>query len=334
MRDHLSELSGNELKVWMYYFLRTGEELTSFPSNKLVAQEIGLNPDTVKTCKASLRRKGWQTKEYQRVREDGTFSTVVEKILLPWGKTSTTETENPHHGTVVEKTDDGKFHQRKEYTENLEGSVPSEPYTEHLEEGQLASQLVSSASASPRLSPSEKQKQQTSSSLPAKQDQKQNQTDPYTEQIANDIGCDGTIPALLGFPYFHDGHDPELQVMAEVLIQRNRSLHWLVDLVVWMKEHKFWSKRIHTGDRGVKQLAKHLSNGELVEQFESHLVLKHRCGMMELPAYLLRTREQILAAYAASKAASAASSEPACRTAADYAWGQPSGGGFDVEEAE
>jgi len=30
MRDHLHELSGNELKVWLYFHLRTGADSTSY----------------------------------------------------------------------------------------------------------------------------------------------------------------------------------------------------------------------------------------------------------------------------------------------------------------
>ena len=60
LRDHLSELSGNEFKVWMAYYLRTGDyDLTSHPGNQTIEQETGICNDTVKTCKASLRAKRW-----------------------------------------------------------------------------------------------------------------------------------------------------------------------------------------------------------------------------------------------------------------------------------
>ena len=46
-------------------------------------------------------------------------------------------------------------------------------------------------------------------------------------------------------------------------------------MVKWMKEHKkFWAQRLHTGDRAVEQLAKHMESGSCCEQFDSYLVLK------------------------------------------------------------
>lgn len=117
-RARLGELTGNEFKVWMYFWLRTAGELTSFPGNKTIAAELNISVDTVKEAKRGLREKGWTTKESQRRRADGTMSTVVEKTHLPW-------VEKPTAVTVVEKTDGGKTHQHKEYSVNLE--VPPSP---------------------------------------------------------------------------------------------------------------------------------------------------------------------------------------------------------------
>lgn len=83
------------------------------------------------------------------------------------------------------------------------------------------------------------------------------------------------IPILLGIPEFNDDHDAALTRMAKVLVQRGRSAEWLRDMVKWMKEHKkFWAQRLHTGDRAVEQLAKHMESGSCCEQFDSYLVLK------------------------------------------------------------
>jgi hypothetical protein len=106
-RDRLGELTGNELKLWMYLWLRTSGELTSFPSNETMAQDLDISIDTVKAAKRGLRDKGWTSKESQRTQANGIFSTVVEKIHLPWGEKPTAVTV----ATVVEKTDDGKTHQ-------------------------------------------------------------------------------------------------------------------------------------------------------------------------------------------------------------------------------
>jgi hypothetical protein len=56
LRDHLAELSGNEMKVWMAYYLRTGNyDLTSYPDNETIERDTGICHDTVKTCKSSWR---------------------------------------------------------------------------------------------------------------------------------------------------------------------------------------------------------------------------------------------------------------------------------------
>lgn len=124
MRERLHELTGNELKVWMYFWLRTAGELTTFPGNETIARELGMGVDTVKDAKRALRTKGWTSREAQRRRDDGTLSTVTEKIHLPWGEKASTEEATVEgkspHGTVVVKTDDGKTHQQKEYSVSLE----------------------------------------------------------------------------------------------------------------------------------------------------------------------------------------------------------------------
>lgn len=58
LRDHLSELTGNEYKIWTAYYLRTGHDLTFHPSNETIEKDTGLTKRTVKTSKAGLRAKG------------------------------------------------------------------------------------------------------------------------------------------------------------------------------------------------------------------------------------------------------------------------------------
>lgn len=114
MLARLHELTGNELKVWMYFWLRTASEGTAFPGNKTIAQELEIDIDTVKHAKRELRAKGWTNRERQRRRDDGTLSTVVEKVHLPWTEKASTVSPTVEgkstDGTVVEKT-----HQQKEY---------------------------------------------------------------------------------------------------------------------------------------------------------------------------------------------------------------------------
>jgi Helix-turn-helix domain len=123
-RDRLGELTGNELKVWMYLWLRTNGELTAFPGNDTMAMELGINVDTVKAAKKGLRAKGWTSRESQRTQGSGAFSTVVEKVHLPWGKKEST-------ATVGEKTDDGKTHQEVVF------SIPEVSLSAHSENQNL-----------------------------------------------------------------------------------------------------------------------------------------------------------------------------------------------------
>ena len=82
LRDHLHELTGNELKVWLCLYLHSDKTKEAFPSNSLIVQETGLTKRTVKTVKANLRKKAWIISQ-QRYRDNGSLSTMSETIALP-----------------------------------------------------------------------------------------------------------------------------------------------------------------------------------------------------------------------------------------------------------
>ena len=115
LRDHLAELTGNELKVWMAYYLHTGDsDLTSHPGNETIEEDTGICNDTVKTCKASLRAKGWlaYTGDYKQPRRPGgKFAVPVMEARLPWRpdwSTVVTDVSMVYEAiTVVEKTTPG-----------------------------------------------------------------------------------------------------------------------------------------------------------------------------------------------------------------------------------
>jgi hypothetical protein len=98
--------------------------------------------------------------------------------------------------------------------------------------------------------------------------------------LADALGESSELPNLLGMPYMFADDNPAMLRIVTVLRERNRTIDWLVEMVRWIKaaktrESKFWSKCVHTGSRAVGQLAKHLEKGELCQQFDSHLVVKH-----------------------------------------------------------
>ncbi|HXJ88743.1 MAG TPA: hypothetical protein VMS18_18125 [Candidatus Binatia bacterium] len=96
---------------------------------------------------------------------------------------------------------------------------------------------------------------------------------PQALDLVDILGVSGTVPKLLGLPYFQNDHQQELETIALCLCTRNRSLDWLEALVRWAKQDRFWSKRLHTGTRAVQQLARHLASGEISQQFDSALEL-------------------------------------------------------------
>jgi hypothetical protein len=88
LRDHLSELTGNEYTVWTAYYLRTGDyDLTAHPSNSTIERDTGLSNRTVKTSKAGLIAKGWlaYTGDYKQPRHaEGTYAVPVMEVRIPW----------------------------------------------------------------------------------------------------------------------------------------------------------------------------------------------------------------------------------------------------------
>lgn len=106
MRNHLADLTTAELKVWMYYYLKSDRDNESNPSNPEIAKFCDMNVATVKTAKRGLRTKGWLvTVERSRRLEDGTFTRPTEVSTFPWAEKSPTA-EVP---TVDEKGNDGGF---------------------------------------------------------------------------------------------------------------------------------------------------------------------------------------------------------------------------------
>lgn len=106
---------------------------------------------------------------------------------------------------------------------------------------------------------------------------------PEVLAIRDGLGSYPELASLLGLPYLFEAHNPDLSIIATVLKARNRSVVWLVQLLRWVKkaegrEAKFWSSRIHTGTRGLRQFAKHVATGELCQQYDAYLTAKDKEG--------------------------------------------------------
>jgi hypothetical protein len=97
------------------------------------------------------------------------------------------------------------------------------------------------------------------------------------EALSERLGQRNDIPAALGIPYFHSGHD--LIRISVALHDRNRSEVWLAQLVHWAKgitdpkdsEAMFWKRRLQTGDKAVAKLAEFLETGTIAEQYDARL---------------------------------------------------------------
>ena len=77
--QHLHELTGNELKIWIYYYLRSGDELTCYSSNDTVESTTGLSLRTIKVCKRNLIARGWlhYTGDSMQPRNGGQYAVPV-----------------------------------------------------------------------------------------------------------------------------------------------------------------------------------------------------------------------------------------------------------------
>jgi hypothetical protein len=276
LREHLHELTGNELKVWLCLYLHSDKDKEAFPSNDLLMRETGMTHTTLAFAKRGLRSKGWMVSQ-QRYRENGSLSTMVEKIVIStFGVIPEIQADTiPNIGDMPPQESGISPDQNSGIPEvdtlEVDTGKPDTSKPEKLI-SQLASQLVETPSAS---IVSEQLKSLETVPL------QQVKTSPEFEQrkaelqaIVADLGNTNKIPLLLGFAYFASVHDEAMYEIARVLVARNRSIHWLECMVKWIKEHKFWSTRIHTGERGLNQLAKHMMNLELCEQFDAHISLK------------------------------------------------------------
>lgn len=83
MRERLHEFTGSELKVFMCLYLHSGKDSTAYPTNELMMQETGLSHNTLQEAKQGLRKKGFSVALFQRKRNDGSLSSMTEKLLLP-----------------------------------------------------------------------------------------------------------------------------------------------------------------------------------------------------------------------------------------------------------
>jgi hypothetical protein len=254
-----------------------------FHGNETIADELQIGINTVKEAKRKLRSIGWTSRESQRVRADGTFSTVVEKIHLPWhGKAPTVEApamaQKTSHGTVAPSTDVGKTTQQKEYSINSEVSpAPSAPADsgEPFEVATYSPTYQSSVSLDEEEATSTPQGSQAQSSQ-AKKEQPQNRE--WEMPLSGSIITYSKLWAYMQlcwkpFRGFRPS-DEEANLFAEVMAKCDENCCMPDDVMDWAKKHM--PPKLYGGLRSVKGLHNAVcgnsvstTNG-LVAQFKEH----------------------------------------------------------------
>ena len=262
MRSHLHELTGNELKVWMYFHLRSGADATSYPSNKLIAQETGINIETVKLAKAKLRKLGWLEAGEQRKRADGSFSTVVEKTHLPWVENPATDNGKPSHGTVGGKNRSGKNRPAEVDTKSF-SEVTATPIQKILEGQNGVSELVSQSEAATPL--------ELPDGLQAEEKSKSKSNEPTNQEEWDRVW--GSLPLevrdLMGTvtPVILPKNTvPESEAAVQVLKSVNGILIHALHLLSYNRTHKTGGLYI----RSCRQWAKALDGTAMMNDYLTH----------------------------------------------------------------
>jgi hypothetical protein len=296
MREHLHEFTGAELKVFMCLLLHSGPDNTAYPSNELMMQETGLSPCGLASAKKGLRKKGFSVALFQRYRNDGSLSSMTEKVVLP---TPRNQGEIPLKRRGMSPQDSGGG-----YPQNSGGHEvdTSEADTGNLDTGKPQEQLVSRSvgsvslrsttdSASPRVvDDEEKDKTSTGSVSKKRQDLPLGWTDDdhvsaivFYESFARErpeehFAAEQAVADGFGLPYIHmgpfDGED-DLKFCLGAIFMREQSSARIKDLLFFAKQHKFWKTRVLT----IKNFAKHIWNQNengLMAQYENWRDIKRQ----------------------------------------------------------
>jgi hypothetical protein len=111
-----AELKGACLAVWLYHYLRSGKDDSSYPSLYRIAKETGYCETTVKTARGWLRKTGWLITVSKRDSK-GKYAIPVEQAAFPESSSNSPESKNTTvDTTVVVKHGGGKTRRRRKST--------------------------------------------------------------------------------------------------------------------------------------------------------------------------------------------------------------------------
>src|ERR1700733_15226968 len=140
LKNHLHELSGSQLKVWLCHLLHENENKQSWPSLYKLSKETGLHQDIVIKARKWLREQGWLKTVTYRDSKTGRFAVPVEECASPWLNSPTDKTsERGNIGTVKHRNGETSAISRYSSKEDTVGEENT-----NLEE--LAGMLASSVS--------------------------------------------------------------------------------------------------------------------------------------------------------------------------------------------
>lgn len=260
-RKTFLRLPPNALKIWLYYFLREGEERRAWASEEDICDVTAMNRDTMRKWRNWLETNGWLQLLGHRDPQTGEFAVPIYRV---------------DEGTIPESfgyghSEDSRRKFRLRQPPKVPVTVPAESFGEEVEPKK---QVDTDEQVEPSLLVSESVGSEPSAlrvPIPQEQKQKQNPTpaahaSAEAEQEQPLWGNeDKTVSELPCYTAVHD----EFGLTAGL---RDETLFRMIDFVMsyegmnadelrvmirWAMKHKFWSKRIVT----VKALAEAMHSG-------------------------------------------------------------------------
>jgi hypothetical protein len=290
-RKALLRLPVRALHVWLYYWMREGQERVAWASEEELCGALDMNRKTMRKWRNWLVENGWLKKMGYRNTDSGEFAVPrfrVKEGVLPETKTCPSDRAQNLVGgadqTLVNRPRPtfGR-HPDQGLVEEVEPrEVDTKEQVEPCEVEPTSVFLSVSPNASLRSAQHEPLENQNrnGAGLVTKSNPKPLTTNPEVVDLAVNYIHDPRLTMLFGLPGGTDMTPEEEQIalrIAGALMALDRSPSWLIDLVKWVRngksrEAKFWNNgKLVTGDKGWAKLAEYLEKGTIAQQFDANL---------------------------------------------------------------
>lgn len=216
VRERLHEFTGAQLKVWLCHRLHEGQDGESYPSLETLGRETGLDTHTICEARMWLRENGWLETVGERD-DKKRFSVKIEKTLVP---------ANPSKKSRMAK---------KQHGENTQSD-----YAEKAAAGKPA----------PEVDPFRVAPSGVSTQREAKGDG-ESQQDVRTHSFAPPDDCSARIPEEDREEYRDLCSELEATPeQGDQIWNLTGGLDSRYDFLIWVKKHKYWSKRVWENEYG------------------------------------------------------------------------------------